>query len=368
MVQRIKTGMIADGAITTPKMNDEVENLFSFRNRLINGDMRLNQRNGNTAVNLATSRPAGFNVDRWSVWLANWPSGSGTQQRDTDVPSGQGFINSLLTTVTAAGSGGDDSRRFLIHQMIEGSNIADLGWGTAAAKTITLSFWVKSSVTGNYGFTLTNNDNNRAYAVTYAINSANTWEYKTITVPGDTSGTWLTDNSTGITLNYDLGVFGPTTSTLNSWLSGDVRGVVGSVKLITTVGATFRITGVQLEVGSVATPFERRPFGTELALCQRYYERVGGGSCGSSSTNRFAQSMAFKFSVTKRAAPTITHLANYTLIWAGQDQFTATATVADRASVGGFTSGTTVSISPGAVGIALSYYSNDDNIGVSAEL
>lgn len=281
---------------------------LSFKNRIINGDMVIAQRTAGAVTNVATSRGAGFALDRWSVWLANWVGGAATQQQSTDVPSGQGFVNSLLVTVTGASSTTDTSGRFLINQMIEGFNTADLNWGTANAKTVTFSFWVKSSVTGNYGFTLTNSGGDRAYVVSYAINSANTWEKKTVTIPGDTSGTWTTNNTAGITLNYDLGVNGPTTDTVNTWLAGDFRGLTSGVNLINTLGATFYLTGVQLEVGSVATSFDYLPYGTELMLCQRYYTQWGFNS-GSFSAQAMAclntsnASCRIPFPATMRTAP-----------------------------------------------------------------
>jgi hypothetical protein len=196
--------------------------------------------------------------------------------------------------------------------MIEGFNVADLNWGKQNAKSVTVSFWVKSSVTGNYGFTLTNADGNRGYVVSYAINAANTWEQKIVTIPGDTSGTWTTDNTAGVTLNFDLGVNGPTTDTVNTWLTGDYRGLTSGVDLIRTNGATFYLTGVQFEVGSVATEFERRPYGLELSLCQRYLpsyiyesssgsEMIGWARGGSSSTIGSTQIV---FPVTARVPPT----------------------------------------------------------------
>jgi hypothetical protein len=286
---------------------------FSFRNKIINGDMRIAQRTAGAVTSVASSRGAGFALDRWSVWLANWVGGAATQQQSTDVPSGQGFVNSLLVTVTGASSSPDPtSGRFLIHQMIEGFNVADLNWGKQNAKSVTVSFWVKSSVTGNYGFTLTNADGNRGYVVSYAINAANTWEQKIVTIPGDTSGTWTTDNTAGVTLNFDLGVNGPTTDTVNTWLTGDYRGLTSGVDLIRTNGATFYLTGVQFEVGSVATEFERRPYGLELSLCQRYLpsyiyesssgsEMIGWARGGSSSTIGSTQIV---FPVTARVPPT----------------------------------------------------------------
>jgi hypothetical protein len=158
--------------------------------------------------------------------------------------------------------------------VIEGYNIADLGWGTADAKTITISFWVRSSLTGQFGGSVQNYTNNRSYPFSYTISAANTFEYKAITIAGDTTGTWNAENSGGINLTFDLGMGSDLLGTAGAWAGANYRGATGDVKLSETSGATFYITGVQLEVGTQATGFEYRQYQQELALCQRYYYRV----------------------------------------------------------------------------------------------
>jgi hypothetical protein len=184
-----------------------------------------------------------------------------------------GFRNSTLCTVTTADSSIGASQFYLFSQKIEGFNIADLMWGTASAQPVTLSFWVRSSLTGTFGGSLRNSDANRSYPFSYVISSANTWEYKTITVAGDTTGGWVTDNGIGIRLAWSLGDGSSRLGTAGAWTSNNNSGVTGQVNLIATSGATFYITGVQLEEGTAASPFENRLYGTELVLCQRYYQQ-----------------------------------------------------------------------------------------------
>ena len=159
----------------------------------------------------------------------------------------------------------------MVGQFIEGLNVADLAWGTASAATVTLSFWVRSSLTGTFGGAFSNSASNRSYPFTYTINSANTWEQKTITVAGDTSGTWLTTSGIGIKVWFGLGVGSTYSGTAGSWSGNTYLSATGATSVVGTNGATFYITGVQLEAGSAATPFENRSYGTELSLCQRYY-------------------------------------------------------------------------------------------------
>jgi hypothetical protein len=240
-----------------------------FRNRIINGDMRIDQRNAGAAVTTS----AAFPVDRFQA--VNNTDGAFSAQRDTSAPAGSGFVNSLKFTTTTADASLTGSQAYVLVQRIEGTNIADLMWGTASARTVTLSFWVRSSLTGTFGGSLRNSGVNRAYPFTYSISVADTWEYKTVTIPGDTTGTWLTDTNNGISLAFGLGVGPDRSGTAGAWTAaGDFITTTGAVSVIGTLNATWYVTGVQFETGSVATPFERRPYGTELMLCQRYYYRM----------------------------------------------------------------------------------------------
>jgi|688.fasta_scaffold115738_5 hypothetical protein len=238
-----------------------------FRNRVINGDMRIDQRNAGAAVTTSGA----FIVDRFPI--INTTDGAFSAQQDSSVPTGSGFVNSLKITTTTADATLTAAQTLNTAQIIEGTNVADLMWGSASARTVTLSFWVRSSLTGTFGGSLRNNGGTRSYPFSYSISSADTWEYKTVTIPGDTSGTWLTTNGTGIISAFGLGAGPDRSGTAGAWASANVVAPTGAVSVIGTLNATWYITGVQLETGSVATPFERRPYGTELMLCQRYYFR-----------------------------------------------------------------------------------------------
>jgi hypothetical protein len=234
------------------------------RNLIINGACVIDQRNGGASVNNNA-----YAVDRF-LSFRDGTTVAFTSQRSTTVPSGAGFVNSLLITTTTSGTAGA-GEGIGFQQRIEGFNVANLMWGTANAKTVTLSFWVRSSLTGTFSGSLVNSSFNRSYPYTFTISSANTWEQKTVTVAGDTSGTWLTDNGTGIRVYWDMGSGTSLKGTANAWASAGYVGATGAVNVVGTSGATFYITGVQLEVGDTATPFEHRSYGDELARCQRYY-------------------------------------------------------------------------------------------------
>jgi len=234
------------------------------RNRIINGDMRIDQRNAGAAV---TS--SGFVTDRFNV--QNVSDGAFSAQQDTSAPTD--FINSLKVTVTTADASITTTQNLRCDHRIEGTNVSDLAWGSANAKTVTLSFWVRSSLTGTFGGSINNSAFNRVYPFSYSISVADTWEYKTVTIPGDTTGTWLTSTGIGINITWSLGSGPSRVGTANAWAASNLQGVTGQVQLLETLNATWYITGVQLEVGSVATPFEYRQFGTELQLCQRYFEK-----------------------------------------------------------------------------------------------
>jgi len=274
-----------------------------FVNRIINGGMTIDQRNAGASVTPANAQ---YTVDRWAA-VVTQASKFSVQQNAGAVTPPVGFVNYLGATSLSAYAvlTGD---AFGMYQLIEGSNVSDLGWGTANAQTVTLSFWVRSSLTGTFGGSFLNNAANRSYVFSYTISAANTWEYKTITVAGDTSGTWLTTNGIGVMVRFGLGSGSTFTGTAGSWSAGNIVQPTGSVSVVGTSGATFYITGVQLEKGSTATPFEFRSIGTEFALCQRYYEtcpydilNVGYGTSGSPFYKYSS------FNTAKRAAPTVTY-------------------------------------------------------------
>jgi len=262
---------------TINSMTPTADSLQGFRNRIINGDMRIDQRNAGASV---TPTDGQYLVDRWSARQTT-ASKFSAQQNSGSVTLPAGFTN-YLGAVSLSAYSVSASDIFSVRQKIEGFNVSDLGWGSASAVTVTLSFWVRSSLTGTFGGALYNSPSTRSYPFSYTISAANTWELKTITIAGDTSGTWLTTNGTGIEVNFGLGVGSTYSGTAGAWAGTDYRSATGATSVVGTSGATFYITGVQLEVGSVATPFERRDYGRELILCQRYYYKAqitGAGSC-----------------------------------------------------------------------------------------
>jgi hypothetical protein len=302
--------------VDAARLNDNIFNTVGpFSNRIINGDMRIDQRNAGASVTATGS--VGYTLDRWAV-LYSQNSKFSVQRNAGSVTPPAGFTNYLGVTSLSAYSITSTDYNF-ITQRIEGYNSADLAWGTANAQSATLSFWVRSSLTGNFSGSLRNANSSRSYVFTYTINSANTWEYKTIVMPGETTGTWQTTDQAGIALTFCIGSGSTRLGTAGSWQNVDLDGATGTTSVVATNGATFYITGVQLEAGSVATPFERRSYGQELSLCQRYYEKsfaqgtvpVDNGGyqgaslvAGSSSGSSIAGNVVWK--VTKRAAPSVT--------------------------------------------------------------
>ena len=273
-----------------------------FKNRIINGAMVIDQRNAGASVSIGGGNNAAYTLDRWQA-AGRATLGVFSVQQVTDAPTG--FANSLKLTVTTADATVTDS--YNIQQKIEGFNVADLSFGSASASTVTLSFMVKSSLTGAFGGSLTNSNFDRVYPFSYTISAANTWEQKSVTIAGDTSGTWLTTNGIGFQLNLSLGASAGRSATANVWTTTAARQPTGSVNLIATNGATLQFAGVQLEKGSTATSFDYRPYGTELALCQRYYFKLDlSGTVFQSSMLRPDGSRLFiiPFKQTMRAAPT----------------------------------------------------------------
>jgi hypothetical protein len=264
------------GTVQAEKMTTEsgyslgAGNASSFKNRIINGGMVIDQRNAGASFTVTGSQ---YTLDRWLAFASAPAASKFSVQQSSTAPAG--FTKSLLCTSLSAYSIGA-AEICTMNQIIEGYNIADLNFGTADAKSFTFSFWVRSSLTGSFTAFFANNTQSRWYLAPYTINSANTWEYKTITVPGDTSGTWLTTNGTGLYAAFQLSIGSDFLTTASTGWSGATTkyGITGQTSLVGTSGATFYVTGCQLEVGTVATSFDFRSYGTEMALCQRYYWRA----------------------------------------------------------------------------------------------
>ena len=278
-------------------------NTFGFKNRIINGAMVIDQRNVGASV---TPTDGLYTLDRWQFGVSQ--ASKLTVQQSSTAPTG--FSNSLLVTSSSAYSI-VSADYFYFRQYIEGFNFADFMFGTANAQTLTLSFWVRSSLTGTFGGSLINSAGNRSYPFTYTINAANTFEQKTVTVTGDTSGTWVgATNGAGISVNFGLGVGATYSGTAGAWAGALYLGATGATSVVGTSGATLYITGVQLEKGSTATSFDVRPYGTEFSLCQRYFWKaglfavaaVGSGKCN----NATDCNIYIAFPVPMRSSPTTT--------------------------------------------------------------
>jgi hypothetical protein len=271
--------------------------------------MVIDQRNAGAVVT-PTSSATAYATDRWALNVSQ-NSKLTAQQSSAFV----GFTNSLLITSSSAYpvASGD---YFMVDQNIEGLNVGDLGWGTANAQTVTLSFKVKSSLTGTFGGVISNSANNRSYPFSYTISSANTETSISVTIAGDTSGTWLTTNGVGIKVRFSMGAGTTYQGTAGAWAGATYLTATGATSVVGTNGATFYITGVQLEKGSTATSFDYRPYGTELALCQRYYNKsysidvTAGTNTGAGAWRSVSGGGAgwvnFDFPVEMRAVPTIT--------------------------------------------------------------
>jgi len=305
------TTLTAASVVSTGTVN--ALNTFGFENRIINGGMVIDQRNAGASV---TPTSGTYSVDRFKVFCSQ-SSKLSFQQNAGSVTPPTGFTNYLgITSLSAYSVTSTDE--FGIYQAIEGYNMADFAWGTANAKTVTLSFWVRSSLTGTFGGALRNSATSRSYPYSYTISVANTWEQKSVTIAGDTSGTWLTTNGAGIYLSFNLGAGSTLVTTANAWATGNYLAPTGATSVVGTNGATFYITGVQLEVGSQATSFDFRDYGRELILCQRYYEKsydIATAAASNTNVGRFQFnantdsggniSSTIKFAVSKRTAPTM---------------------------------------------------------------
>jgi hypothetical protein len=290
-----------DGSLQTAAASPLV-----LRNRIINGDMRIDQRNAGDSVT-----PANFAylTDRWQ-FRASQGSKFTAEQTISGVSAPVGFTDYLGMTSTSAYSVGS-GEQFGVRQFIEGLNISDLAWGTANASPVTLSFWIRSSLTGTHSGALGNSGDGRAYPFSFTVSSANTWEYKTVTIAGDTSGTWLTTNGIGIKVSFNLGAGSSMLAAAGAWTTGEIVGATGSTSVVGTNGATFYITGVQLEQNTSATPFERRLYNQELANCQRYFEKLTSVTWTNVVTGLY-NGIHLPWKVTMRSSPTVTTFSTVT--------------------------------------------------------
>jgi hypothetical protein len=320
---------IGAGNITPSYLNTQAQ-YTGFKNRLINSAMVIDQRNAGASVSTSSGSNI-YTLDRWRA-LYSQTSKFTVQQDAGAVTPPAGFSDYLGVTSSSAYTVGA-SEAFRIAQYVEGFNFADMMWGTANAQPVTLSFWVRSSLTGTFGGVFTNATSTRSYPYSYTISSANTWEYKTITVAGDTSGTWVgATNGRGVELGFSLGSGSSVSTTANAWATGEFHAPTGATSVVGTSGATFYITGVQLEKGSTATSFDYRPYGTELQLCHRYFKIIAGDNSnpvpanfGFDSTTNVAGDILFP--VVMRAKPTLAQTAtSYRVNSAGLNQ-TRTTTV-----------------------------------------
>ena len=287
-----------------------------MKNRIINGAMVIDQRNAGASI---SDGDGAYAVDRFLMYHASGSGSKGNiQQNAGSITPPIGFVNYYGFTSTSAYSvaAGDG---YAVQQRIEGYNMADLGWGTANAKTITLSFWAYSSLTGTFGGAIANGGGNYSYPFSYSIPVANTWTQINVTIAGATSGTWLTTNGVGAFVSFSVGTGTTYSGTAGAWTGSFKISATGATSVVGTNGATFYITGVQLEVGSSATGFEYVNYQTSLANCQRYYWKVvpdGGTICGFGSgqfANLTTANIIFNHPVTMRTAPTLAYGGTYNI-------------------------------------------------------
>ena len=351
-------------------------NDFGFTNRIINGAMVVNQRGFSGTI----TSDGTYTLDRWGARSSASSKFSVSQNAGSITPP-VGFVNYLgVTSLSAYSVSSTDY--FAISQAIEGYNIADLNFGSANAKTITLSFQVYSSLTGTFSGALLNDARDRVYPFTYTISSANTWTQISVTIAGDTSGTWLTTNDAGLYARFCLGAGSTRLATAGSWqtTAGAIFGATGTTSVVGTNGATFYITGVQLEKGSTATSFDYRPYGAELQLCQRYYEQMTADSTlALGGYGRFATASSagsgvaygiINFGITKRAAPTLVYSGTYR--WqstAGSDSASTTSlTLSEGRTYSATVYMTAASGGTAGYGGAYQFMTTTSYIGFSAEL
>jgi hypothetical protein len=264
--------------------------------------MVIDQRNAGASVSATVLATLTYLVDRWGYYVTQ-ASKMTAQQNSGAVTPPPGYSN-YLGVVSSSAYAVLAADIFVVEQRIEGFNTTDLAWGTASAKAVSLSFWVRSSLTGTFGGAVNSAAGSYSYPFTYSIAAANTWTQISVTIPGATAGTWGTGNNAGIQVSFGLGVGTTSSGTAGAWAAANYASATGAVSVVGTSAATWYVTGVQLELGSTATTFEQRSYGLELALCQRYYEILSTFAASNSGANR-TDTTNIKYQVTKRTTPTV---------------------------------------------------------------
>ena len=364
----------SQGTVNYNTLDSNMQSAIStgMKNRIINGAMVIDQRNAGASV---TGNNNVFGVDRFRA--ANTQNSKLTMQQNAgSVTPPVGFTNYLGITSSSAYSV-TSTDYFLVGQPIEGFNTADLGWGTANAKTVTLSFQVYSSLTGTFGGSINNSAYNRSYPFSYTISSANTWTTISVTIAGDTTGTWIgATNGVGMYVWFGLGVGSTGLGTANTWAGAAYYSPTGATSVVGTNGATLYITGVQLEVGASATGFEYRQYTTELNLCQRYYWKNGGANqyvrVGTGPANTTTAALITVFQQTAmRSQPTAVTQTGVFGVWAGATVFSVSAIAVDTTSTSPYSTCLSCTSSGLTVGTTYQLIGNNDGtaaIALSAEL
>ena len=314
----ISTAKLEDNAVTTAKITDNAVTAAkyveypAYRNLIINGDMSIAQRGTSHSI----GSNATYRIDRWrdgAIYNTSAPTGVFTVSQSTDVPSGQGFASSQKWDCTTAQSSLGAEQGWGVQQRIEAQNLTHLAFGTSSAKTLTLTFWIKSNKTGTYGIEVRSHDASRQFISSYTIDSANTWEKKTITITGDTGGSGIAnDNGIGFWVRW-IWSAGTTIdgATLNSWTATATEiAPTGQVNLADSTSNELYWTGAQLEVGTTASDFEFLPHDVNLRRCERYYETNEGGYQGPVYGTASDMRVTVQFRTKKRANPTLIQISS----------------------------------------------------------